>query len=61
MRPLTGQVVPEVVCSTANREDHGSNPTMALGESLWAQEMNLWIPLDQGVNWYPMRVVSVQV
>ena len=47
-----------VAGSTADREVRGSNHTLAQCKFLRAQEMN---PLDQGVNWYPERVVSVQV
>ena len=50
------RVASEVAPLTADREVPGSNPTMALGEFPLSYEA----PLDQCVDWYPERAVSVK-
>ena len=48
-----------VAPSTGDRVVPGLNPALTQREFLWAQE--IVAPLDQDMNWYPEREVSVQV
>ena len=58
---LTGHVGPVVVHLTGDRDVPGLKPTLALSEFHGHKEWISEAPLDQGVNWYPERTVSVQV